>query len=91
MTTDPFWICCKNVAIGISSGSDSYPLSVITVIDVIRMEKATQRGVIRLPLLKKYYSIHQINKNEMSGACAMYVGRRGAYTVLVERETTCRT
>jgi hypothetical protein len=33
----------------------------------------------------KYYSVDQINKNEMGDACSTYVGGRVAYTGLVEK------
>ena len=83
MTTELFWICCKNVSVDMSSGFDSYPLNLITVIHVIHTKKTTQPGALWSVFIKKYYSGHQIKKNEMSGSCVMYVGRRGAYIVLV--------
>jgi hypothetical protein len=91
MTTELLWICYKNISVGTSSGFDSNLLGLITVIHVIRAEKTMQRGVLCSVLLKKYYSSHQIKKNEMSGACVIYVGRRGAYIILVEGETTWKT
>jgi hypothetical protein len=77
LTTELFWICCKNVSVDMPSGFDSYPIDLVTVIHVIYTEKTTQRGALWSVVLKKYNSGHQIKKNEMSGACAMYVGRRG--------------
>jgi hypothetical protein len=59
-----------------SSGFDSYPLNSVTVIHVIHTEKTTQRGALWSVLLKKYYSGRQSKKNEMSGACVVYVGNR---------------
>jgi hypothetical protein len=83
MTTELFWICCKNVSVDMSSGFDSYPIDLVTVIHVIYTEKTTQRGALWSVVLKKYNSGHQIKKNEMSGACAMYMGRRGPHIILV--------
>jgi hypothetical protein len=37
------------------------------------------------PLITKYYSGDQINKNEMAGPCSKYGEERGAYRILVGR------
>ena len=46
MTTELFWICCKNFLVDMSSGFDSYPLNLITVIHVIHKDEKTQRGAL---------------------------------------------
>jgi hypothetical protein len=38
-----------------------------------------------LPSITKYYSVDQIQKNEMGGACSMYGERRRTYRILVGR------
>ena len=39
MTNELFWICYKNVSFDMSSGFDSYPLNLITVIHVLHRRK----------------------------------------------------
>jgi hypothetical protein len=46
MTPELFLICYENVSVDMSSGFDSYPLNLITVIQVIHTEKTTQRGAL---------------------------------------------
>ena len=49
------------------------------------MEKTTQLGALCSVLLTIQNSGDPIKENEMSEACSMCGGRRGAYGVLVER------